>query len=83
MQKRTPAVTGCGKTSDIAVLASFRQAKSRQSVNATLYDKLNFNFIREEIASSRPSATALNNAPFGQLVGSNPGHGIRGEDRAR
>jgi hypothetical protein len=45
MQKRTPAVTGCGKTSDIAVLASFRQAKSRQAVNATLYDKLNFNLL--------------------------------------
>jgi hypothetical protein len=53
MQKRTPAVTGCGKTSDIAVLGSFRQSKSRQSVNATLHDKLDFNFIREIASMTR------------------------------
>jgi hypothetical protein len=59
MQKRTPAVTGCGKTNDIAVLASFRQAKSRQAVNATLHDNLNFNFIREKMASMALCAPAL------------------------
>jgi hypothetical protein len=60
MQKRTPAVTGCGKMSDIAVLASFRQAKSRQGVNATLHDRLNFDFVREEVPSmARPSRTQI------------------------
>jgi hypothetical protein len=58
------------KTDDIAVLASFRQAKSRQAVNATLCDRLNFNFIREEIASmARQSSRQI---PIAQRPGPCP-----------